>query len=70
MDIEETLRKHRDELMQRPGVVGVGIGDDPQGGRVILVMVTRLDSPSVGQLPEFLEGYRVVVQEVGDVSAL
>lgn len=69
MDIEETLRKHRDELMRRPGVVGVGIGDDPQG-RVILVMVTRLDSPAVGQLPEFLEGYRVVVQEVGDVSAL
>lgn len=69
MDIEETLRKHQDDLLRIPGVVGVGLGAD-QRGRVILVMVTRLEPRFVGQLPKAIDGHRLLVQEVGDVSAL
>lgn len=70
MDIEETLRKHRDELLRMPGVVGVGIGADPEGeGRVILIMVNR-DPRLAGPLPQAIDGHRLVIQEAGEVSAL
>ncbi len=65
MDIKESLAKHRDELLQRPGVVGVGIGFD-QGQEVIVVMVRDRASSS---LPATVEDHRLVVQEAGDVVA-
>lgn len=53
-----------------PGVVGVGIGADPEGeGRVILVMVNS-DPRLAGPLPQAIDGHRLVIQEAGEVSAL
>ena len=69
MTIEEVLRKHEDELMQRPGVQGVAIG--VQGGRkVVKILIGHRiagTSHTSAQYPAELEGYPVVVEEIGTI---
>jgi hypothetical protein len=72
-------RAHERELLEKPNVVGVGIGYRQVGGEstdtlALVVLVTekvpqsRLD-PS-DQIPSAIEGVPVDVQEVGKIVAL
>jgi hypothetical protein len=68
MDINQVMARHQDQLMAIPGVTGVGIGE--QGGRpAIVVMVERLTPQVKTQIPQQLEGFPVVVDQSGEITA-
>lgn len=63
------LAAHSGELLARPGVVGVGEGEE-RGEPCLVVLV---DGPLAGgavELPVELDGYRVVARESGPLGAL
>ena len=71
--------RYEDDLMQRPGVVAVGVGLRKRGGEItgeiaIIVSVRAKRPPDhldeAERLPDVLDGVPVDVQEVGDVAAL
>lgn len=67
--IHEVKAKYEDQLMAKPGVVSVGIGQDADGNPVIIV---GLDSPraeTLNALPKDLDGYRVRAEVIGPVKA-
>jgi hypothetical protein len=67
-EIEEVLNRHTSELMARPNVVAVGIGER-DGRPVIVVGVTeRVPSDELApeeRVPESLEGHGVDVRVLG-----
>jgi len=67
--IEQVLSEHTDALMQIPGVVGTaqGMCDDVP---CIKVLVERNTPELEKRIPRTLEGWKVVVEEVGTVRAL
>ena len=67
--IEEALRDHTEELMSLPGVTGTaqGLCDDEPCIKVYVIKQTpELDE----KIPDTLEGYKVVVEEIGEIKAL
>ncbi len=67
--IEAVLEKHTAELMSVPGVVGTaeGLCNDEPCIRVFVIKKT----PEIGRnIPDILEGFKVVVEETGKVRAL
>lgn len=58
------LAAHSGELLARPGVVGVGAGEE-RGKACLVVLVD-----GAVELPAELDGYRVVARESGPLSAL
>ncbi|MGH3031431.1 MAG: hypothetical protein ACRDNE_11865 [Gaiellaceae bacterium] len=70
--IEETRRRHEDELLARPNVTGVGIGERA-GQAVIKVFVDRKVPASElepeERVPGSLDGHPVDVEEIGVVEA-
>lgn len=75
MDPQQVRRRHEDALMALPNVNGVSVGQDDASGQAVLQVFVTQKLPA-GQLtpdeviPESLEGLRVDVVELGDVSAL
>lgn len=67
--ITEVLKKHQHEIMSIPGVVGVGIGAE-NGNQVLKVLVKQKTPELMQQVPTELEGFKVIVEEVGEVKAL
>ena len=56
------------ELLQNPGVSGVGIGHEPEGEYIRVYLAE--DSPEVrSQVPDSVEGYPVVVETIGSIQA-
>lgn len=77
--VREVKEAHEKELLQKPNVVGVGIGMRMQGGQMtdelgIVVSVTHkipldgLDPTDV--IPSELEGVPVDIQEIGTLRPL
>jgi len=67
--IREVLKRHTDELMAVPGVVGVAEGES-KGKPCIRVFVVDRNSELLKHLPENLEGYLLKIEESGDFRAL
>ncbi len=67
--IEAVLSQHTRELLSLPGVVGAGIGEC-EGKPCIKVLVVQEIPELVNKIPETLEGYRVVIEETGEIRAL
>lgn len=67
--IEQVLKAHTDSLMAIPGVVGTAIGEF-EGKPCIRVLVVKKTKELDQKLPAVLEGYRVVVDETGEIKAL
>ena len=70
--IETAKARHEDELLARPNVVGVGLGE--RGGRpVVKVFVTHKVPLSElapdERVPESVDGHEVDVEEIGAVHA-
>jgi hypothetical protein len=77
MAVSAVARAYEQFLLGFPNVVGVGTGKSDQEGldeEFIRVYVSRKlprDALSKGQvIPEWLEGYPVIVEEVGEIQAL
>ncbi len=61
--IKDVKTQHEERLLQLPGVVSVGIGQDEKGNQAIIVGLERPDPETESQLPTLLEGYPVVVRQ-------
>jgi len=72
VDVNQAKAEHEEELLSVPGVVGVGVGQE-QGEDVVVVLVQKLvlgrNTPVALGLPARLEGYRLVLREVGRIEA-
>jgi hypothetical protein len=68
LSIQEIQQKHQYDLMQIPGVVGVGIGLDADES-VLVVMVAKQTRTIERKVPKHLDGYRLVIQETGVIRA-
>ena len=72
MDLEAAVRQAEVELMSKPNVNGVGIGER-NGEPVITVFVTRKlqksDLRASEIIPESIAGYPTDVVEIGVISA-
>ena len=66
--IEEVLRQRTDEWMSIPGVVGTAIGK-LEGKKVIKVLVIEKAAQIENKIPRTVEGYRVILEEVGEIRA-
>ena len=67
--IKDVKTQHEERLLQLPGVVSVGIGQDENGNPAIIVGLERSDPETESRLPTLLEGYPVVVRIVGRIKA-
>jgi len=68
LGIARVLKKHTDELMAIPGVVGVAEGkwrDRPS----VVVFVIKKDSLLLSRIPATLDGYPVRVEASGEFCA-
>ena len=67
--IEAVLKEHTSQLMALPGVVGTAQGEC-SGAPCIKVYVKSKTPDMVGQIPSEIEGYRVVIEETGEIRPL
>ncbi len=68
-NIQNVLKKHTDELMAVPGVVGVAEGKS-RGKPCIKVFVVVKNAELLGQMPSTIDGYPIEVEESGEFRAL
>lgn len=59
--------KHTDALMAKVGVVGTGVGANPDGSPVLLILTSN---DGVKNLPTMIEGVKTRVDVVGEVRAM
>lgn len=67
--IMEVQKKHQHEIMAVPGVVGVGIGAE-NGNLVLKVLVKKKTPALIEKIPTELDGFKVMLEEVGEIKAL
>ena len=68
-DIHDVKTRHEQQFLQMSGVVSVGIGLDDNGSSVIVVGLVRITEAATADFPKQLEGYNVVLREVGSTKA-
>ena len=72
MNIQETLQKYENDMMELPNVTGLGVGEKA-GKTVIKVFVTNKvpisDLKEHDIIPKELNGYETDVEEIGIVTA-
>lgn len=69
-EIRDLKAKYAAELMARPGVHGVGVERDGEGGYVLTVHLASADPALVAGLPAELEGYPVCYSVSGSYRKL
>ena len=67
-DIMSVQEKYESQLMDLPGVVGVGIGEC-EGTPCIKVLVEEITPDLESQIPSELEGFEVDVEVTGPLEA-
>jgi hypothetical protein len=69
VDIVKVMETYQDELMEIPGVVGVGIGQsETTGEQLISVFVDQMTPELQDLLPTELEGFEVKPQVTGPIQ--
>lgn len=69
-DVTLVLERHRDQLMQLPGVIGLYVGADPQSNLVLRVILLHGFSSTRDQLPRVLDGVPMDVEESDPIRPL
>ena len=67
--IKEVLKRHADELMAAPGVVGIAEGKS-HGKPCIKVFVTAKADKVLTKMPRTIEGFPIHIEESGEFRAL
>ncbi len=67
--VADVLGEHSDSLMALPGVAGIAESEFNEKP-CVLVLVIELTADLRRQIPNELDGYRVVVSESGEIRAL
>lgn len=68
--ISEVLEQHTPQWMQMQGVVGTGEGESPDGMPAVIIMTNVSASEMQSKFPSAIEGYPVIIREVGDIKPL
>jgi len=68
--ILKVKKKHESFLLSLPGVVSVGIGQDPDGKPMIVVGLDKPRPRTEKKLPQKLDDFPVQVKVVGRAKAL
>ena len=68
-NIKQVKAEHEQRLLALPGVVSVGIGLDSNGNQAIVVGLKNSDSQITWKIPDELDGYAVIVHQVGTIKA-
>ena len=70
-DINAVLADHDDQLLARPGVVGVYVGLlEDEKTPCLKVMLARKDRKLARSIPRVIEGYPVVTEVTGEIRPL
>ena len=69
-DVEDVMEAHAVEIMAIPGVVGVYTGTLDDGTPCIKVMVAKKTQELEERIPDYLEGFPVIVEETGEIRPL
>lgn len=67
--IQEVKKQHEARLLGLPGVVSVGIGLDHNSQPAIIIGLDGSNPDVEAQLPATLEGYPVILKNVGPIKA-
>ena len=67
--IESVLKEHASIIMAVPGVVGIAQGEY-EGEPCIKVFTAKKSPELLEQIPQLLNGYRVIVEVTGEFRAL
>ena len=68
--ILQVLQEHEDELMDIPGVVGLGIGQsEATGEQYLSVLVDAMTPQLLTSLPTQLDGFEVKTRVAGPIQA-
>lgn len=67
-DIQTVKQKHQASLLALPGVISVGIGLSGKE-QVIIIGLDGKHPDTLKQLPDTLEGYKVLSQDIGTIRA-
>ena len=67
--IQEVKKQHEQRLLGLPGVVSVGIGLDQNSQPAIIIGLDGSNPEIEAQLPTTLEGYPVILKNVGPIKA-
>jgi hypothetical protein len=65
--IDQALAK-AEQLMDLPGVVGVGEGATSTGDQAIMVMVSSREVAAMDDIPSEIDGVPVEILETGNIS--
>jgi hypothetical protein len=68
--ISQVLELHTPTWLNIPGVIGTGEGQDPQGNPAIIIMTNVSAADVQAKIPSEVDGYPILVEEVGDVKPL
>jgi hypothetical protein len=68
-DIYNVKRQNEAQLMSLPGVVSVGIGQDPNGQPAIVVGLAAAAPATERRVPDHISGFPVIIQTVGTIKA-
>jgi hypothetical protein len=68
LNINQVHKKYTDSLMKINGVTGVGIGKD-KNKDCLVVFVKSLTSDIKKKIPKNLEGFKVKLEETGEIRA-
>lgn len=66
--IEAVKRKNEMEWMSVPGVEGVGITEE-KNKKVIVVYISEKTSDIQKQIPQEIEGYKIILKLTGEFKA-
>jgi len=69
MTITEVLKKYTDDWMEIPGVNGTGEGEQ-DGKPAVIVFVERKSATIEEKIPKTVEGFTVVIEEIGEIKPL
>ncbi len=67
--IKDVKAQYEKCLLEFPGVISVGIGQDEKGKPAIIVGLERSNPETEAKLPSQLEGYPLRVRIVGRIKA-
>ena len=68
--ISHVLELHTPTWLSIPGVIGTGEGRDPRGNPAIVIMTNVSAADVQAKIPSEIEGYPILIEEVGDVRPL
>jgi len=68
--IEDVKNRYEDQLLGQEGIVGIGTGKTSTGEMCIKVYIIEKTQKVEVVIPKELEGYKVEIEEVGEIKAL